>query len=87
MSACPQQTFNGVSQSQWSCIKQEVKNKTGIVITTDVGSASQSGFSVHWNFDPQTQVLLIQITDKPFFIPCSTIDSTISGIVNGCKGS
>ncbi len=85
--SCPQQTFSGVSQSQFSCIKEAVKDKTGIVITTDVGSATQSGFSVHWNFNPETQVLLIQVTDKPFFIPCSTINSTISGVVNGCKGS
>jgi hypothetical protein len=84
MSACKQQTFTGITQSRWDCIKKVVQNKTGIVITTDSGTATQSGFSVHWNFDVTTQALSIQVTDKPFIIPCSSIESQITGVVNGC---
>jgi hypothetical protein len=37
-----------------------------------------------WNYDPASQVLTIQCTDSPFFIPCATINSQINDLVKAC---
>lgn len=53
----------------------------GVQITTDSGTISSDGFTVHWNYDAQTEVLSIQCTDSPIFILCSTINSEIHDMV------
>lgn len=84
MSACQQQLFNGITQSRWDCIKQTIKTATRVEITTDSGTANQSGFSFQWNFDSAAQTLTIQCMEKPAFIPCESIESRLTAIVDGC---
>jgi hypothetical protein len=84
MSACNQQVFNGVTQDRWNCIKNAIQSKTGVVITTDSGTAAQSGVSIQWNFDSTAQVLSIQCMEKPFIVPCALIESKITDVVTGC---
>jgi hypothetical protein len=84
MSACDQLTFDGVTQPQWDCIKKTVQQKTGIIITSDSGSASERGFTVAWNYNTQTLGLTLHVTNKPFVISCETINSIIEGVVSGC---
>lgn len=84
MSGCNQQTFNGITQARWDCIKTAVQTRTSIAITTDSGTAAQGEFSINWNFDAATEVLTIQCMAKPFIIPCSAIESTISRVVDSC---
>ncbi len=84
MSACQEQVFNGVTQSRWDCIKQTIKNATRVEITTDSGSASQSGFTFQWNFNAAAQSLTIQCMEKPVFFPCESIEARITAIVDGC---
>ena len=84
MSGCSQQTFNGVTQARWDCIKTAVQTRTGVVITTDSGTAKQGEFSINWNFDAATEVLTIQCMEKPFILPCAAIESTINHVVNSC---
>ncbi|HKR95915.1 MAG TPA: hypothetical protein VJW55_11155 [Candidatus Angelobacter sp.] len=84
MSACQQQVFNGVTQSRWDCIKQTIQTRTGVEIGSDSGTASKSGFTFQWSFDPAAQTLTIQCMEKPAFIPCESIESRITAIVDGC---
>jgi hypothetical protein len=84
MNGCSEQVFNGITQSRWDCIKQAIQARMGVAISTDSGTTSKSSFNMRWNFDPLTQILTIQCTDKPFIIPCSAIESTVTAIVNGC---
>jgi hypothetical protein len=43
--------------------------------------ASQSGFTVTWNYDPVAGVLEIQCVSAPFLVPCSTINGRIHEMV------
>ena len=83
MSACAMLTYNNVSLTAWQTIKQAVK-KHNIMITADSGNAGADGFTVHWNYDPTSQILSIQCTDSPFLVPCSTINSKINDEVEAC---
>jgi hypothetical protein len=81
MSACAMQTFSNVTQSAWQSVKQTVAAKFGLQITTDFGNITADGFTVYWNYDAATEMLSIQCTDRPFFIPCSMINPEIHEMV------
>jgi hypothetical protein len=81
MSACAMQTFNNVTQAAWQSANQAVATKFGVQITTDADNISSDGFAVNWNYDARTEMLSIECTDSPFFIPCSAINSEIHDIV------
>jgi len=81
MSACAMLTYNNVTQAAWDSAKQAVETQYGIQIPTDSGSASKDGFTVHWNFDAGAQILSIQCTDSPIFVPCSAINSEINNMI------
>lgn len=82
--ACDAQTFAGITPHQFACIAQKAQQATGIVISGNSGTASQSGVTIGWNYDPASQALAIQCTDSPFFIPCATINSQIKDLVKAC---
>jgi hypothetical protein len=81
MSACAMQTYNNVTPMAWQSLKQVVAAQYGIQITTDAGSTSSDGFTVHWSYDEATGMLSIQCTDSPFWAPCSTINFEINKMV------
>jgi hypothetical protein len=89
MSACASQTWENITTAQWNSIKNTIAAKFKVVITTDSGTISQAGFTVTWNYgapNPTTPgPLMIQVTESPLLIPCSAINSSISGIVTGCQ--
>jgi hypothetical protein len=84
--ACDAQTFSGVTHEQFACIVQKAEEATGIILSGNSGTASQRGITITWNYDPAAQVLNIQCTNLPFFIPCGTINSQINDLVDGCLG-
>jgi hypothetical protein len=87
MGACDAIVFNGITQEKWNCIKETVEENTGIVIDSDSGSTTRSGFTVTWSCNFETQVLTFQVTDKPMMIPCEMIYSRFRAVVNECVGT
>ncbi len=83
MSACAMLTYNNVSANAWNCIK-EAATSYGVTINSNSGCASASGFTVCWNYNPNTLVLHIQCTDSPWWASCSMINGTINAAVEQC---
>jgi len=83
MSACGMQSFSNVTADVWNCCKSTAANY-GVQISSDSGSASSHGFTVNWNYDASSQVLQLQVTDKPFWAPCSIVNSKIHDAVDEC---
>ena len=83
MSACAMLSYNNVTQNAWNCGVQAAANY-GVTITTNSGSASASGFTIAWNYNPDAQTLTLQCTDSPFWAPCSVINSHINNAVEQC---
>ena len=86
MAGCELQTFSGITQAHFACLLQKAQS-SGINITGNSGAASGSGITVEWNYDPASQVLTIQCTDKPVFLGCGVITSQIRDLVNNCTGA
>ena len=87
MAGCEAQTFNGVTVQQFACITQKAQEESGLVLSGNGGEASAQGVTIKWNFDPVSQVLIIECTEKPFLVPCGIICSTIRNFVESCLGS
>jgi hypothetical protein len=83
MSSCPTQLFENVTPTQFDCLSQKA-SAAGINISGNAGSATQDGITVEWTFDPAAATLSIQCTSAPFFVPCGTINSKISDLVQSC---
>ena len=87
MAGCEVQTFNSVTAQQFACIAQRAQDETGLVLSGSSGEASAQGTTIKWNFDPVSQVLTIECTEKPFLVPCGIISSTIQNLVESCLRS
>jgi len=83
MSACAMLTYNNVTSNAWNCGVAKARSY-GVTISGNSGSASSSGFTVAWNYNPDNQTLSLQCTDSPWYVPCSIINSQINTAVEQC---
>jgi hypothetical protein len=83
MAGCEVQAFSGITQEHFACLLQKAQS-SGINISGTSGTASRSGITIAWNYDPAAQVLNIQCTDKPMILGCGVITSQIRDLVNNC---
>jgi hypothetical protein len=81
--ACPPQTFDAVSPSAWSCLRNAVGEKLGIAVSGDSGQASKMGVTIGWSYDPAAQRLTLTCLDKPFIVSCDYVNDQIAQAVNG----
>lgn len=82
MSACSMLTYSNVSAAAWNCIKQAVSQY--IQNPPNSGSATVDGFTIVWNYNPNTLQLQVQCTNSPWWAPCSTINSKINDVIEPC---
>ena len=84
MAGCPSQTFTGITPA----IKAFLESKgaaAGLPISGDTGSATTMGVTIQWNYDPTAETLTITCTDAPFFVPCHTVHSKVTELVESGK--
>jgi hypothetical protein len=83
MSACAMLSYNNVTQEAWRCGIAKAATY-GVTITRDQGSATVSGFTLAWNYNPGAQSLQLQCTDSPWWAPSSTVNAHINNAVEAC---
>lgn len=81
--ALPAQSFAGVTPEHFASLMSEVTKETGLAVSGNSGTASKSGFTVSWNYDPSVGVLTMQVLDKPWIVPASVCQSKIQELVEG----
>ena len=84
MAGCPSQTFTGITPA----IKAFLEAKgaaAGMPIAGDNGSATTMGVTIQWAYDPTAETLTITCTDAPFFVPCSTVQTKVTELVESGK--
>ena len=61
MSACAMLSYNNVTPTVWSC-GVNAAAQYGVQITTNIGQATQDGFTIAWNYNPGAET-------RPFSAP------------------
>jgi hypothetical protein len=84
MGSCPKQTFSNVTPGQFTCICQQIESLLGLTLPGDSGQIAQSGFTVEWGYNRQTQEFDVQCLDSPMFVSCGRINQAIHDLVDGC---
>jgi hypothetical protein len=79
----PPQVFAGITASHFAAIVAEVQKETGVVVSGNSGTASQSGFTFSWTYDPTSGMLSIAVINKPWVIPYELIQTKIDELVGG----
>lgn len=74
--ACDPLVFTDFTRDRFNRIGDKVA-EFGFSLSADSGEESQKGFTLVWIFDEAAQTLTLQVTDSPFFVPCSTINDRI----------
>src|SRR3954466_12986557 len=82
--ACEAVTYAGVDSSKWACVKDVVSRSYGLSIDSDVGEASEQGFTLKWRYDPSEQSLVVQCTKKPIFVTCGMVTKRLSDGFQEC---
>lgn len=63
-------------------LQQRVRDELGIDVTGNDGEASGNGVTIAWHYHPETGVLILQCTHKPFIAPAAYVNQRIAGVVN-----
>jgi hypothetical protein len=83
MSACTMLNYNDVTLTAWqNGIK--IAATYGVTVAADAGSATVSGFTVAWNYDPAAKSLSVQCTGKPIWVPCWLVNGKLNDTVESC---
>lgn len=61
--------FVSIDINKWQRIKDFVKLKSGINITSDVGEATSHGIELSWSYNAQTLNLAITLVHRSFYDP------------------
>ena len=68
----PKQTFRGITRAVFARLRKKA-SRIGFPVAKPVGSANKDGIRIHWNYDPQAEILEVE---------CSTLFWINSGRVN-----
>jgi hypothetical protein len=49
------------------------------------GYASADGVTINWNYDPTSQVLVLQCLQKPWYVPESLVDDKLDALVRSTQ--
>jgi len=76
--------YSDVDTSKWACVKEAVNRSYGLSIESDVGEASERGFTLKWRYDPAEQRLVVECTKKPVFVSCGMVAKRLTGGFEDC---
>ena len=62
----PKQTFRGITRAVFARLRKKA-SRIGFPVAKPVGSANKDGISIHWNYDPQAEILEVECS-TPFWI-------------------
>jgi hypothetical protein len=82
--ACDPVTYSGVDPSKWACVKDGVNRAYGLSIDSDLGEASERGFTLKWRYDATEQSLLVQCSKKPFLVSCGMVMKRLNDEFEKC---
>jgi plastocyanin len=77
--------YTGITPAWLASIEAEAQQQLGITIDGNEGSATKSGITISWVYDPAELTLTVGDTHKPWFISESKIDEELTALVNSSE--
>ncbi len=77
--------YTGITPTWLANIEAKAQQQLGIVIDGNEGSATRSGITISWVYDPVELTLTVGDTGKPWFVPEGKIDEALTALVNSSK--
>jgi hypothetical protein len=71
----PKQTFRGITRAVFARLRKKA-SRIGFPVAKPVGSAKKDGISLHWNYDPQSEVLEVECS-TPFWINSGRVNEEL----------
>lgn len=84
--SCEELTFSDVTPETFECMKSQLQEYGINVPPGNEGELSGQGITANFEWDGRSE-LTIRITEKPFFVSCSTAEQELAKFVEECKGS
>jgi len=78
--SCPAITIEGIRPDIYSTLISQAASQ-GLDINGPSGNTSFQGMDFRWEYNEEAQTLTIECTAKPFFVPCSMIESRIRSLI------
>lgn len=77
--------YTGITSAWLANIEAKAQQQLGITINGNEGSATKSGITISWVYDPVELTLTVGDTRKPWYVPESKIDEELTALVNSSK--
>ncbi len=81
MAACKPVTFKNISRMKFKAVRARINAQADIVGSGDTGTARGNGYTAVWTYDEAAQTLVIECTEKPFFVPEGLVIGKIQALV------
>ena len=73
---CDPVIFHGITSELWASIETRVR-AAGIDVEHDQGTAIIGPVDLRWDYEPDTQDLIVQCMSKPFLVTCHAVNDKI----------
>jgi hypothetical protein len=81
MPQCPEIVLDAIDPEKYQALIVKACAQ-GLNLSGECGSTTFQDMNFTWAYDSAAQTLTIQCTERPFFIPCSMLESRIRGLVS-----
>lgn len=73
--SCENKVYQNINPDAFEGIRKELGKINLDLPEAHAGTVTSSSYGVtaDYKFDPEAQTMQLQVTDKPFFMPCSLI--------------
>ena len=89
-------TYQSITAERWAamlaylkllccCFVTEADKALGITLAGYTGSATAYHVTITWNYNPTTLALILQCTDKPWYVPESLVDDKLDALVRNTQ--
>lgn len=73
----PRLIFRGVTSRIFARLRKKAK-QNGIAIARPSGEAVKDGVKIHWNYDPDAEMLEVECIHAPFWIDPACVNKKLS---------
>jgi hypothetical protein len=81
MPHCPEIVAPGITREKYQSLVATAKAQ-GLDLSAETGSTTHQGMDFTWRYEPASETLTIQCTEKPIFVPCGMIESRIRSLMS-----